>query len=132
MIILDSDVWIAFLNTQDSQHKKALKVFSQIEKSTDILVVPEYVVLEVVTVLRRLVSAKMASLFIKTLTQDKYIHVLPSNLKLFKSACSATYNTAQPKLSFTDITLLELSHKMSVTTFDRALARAITNKATTS
>lgn len=125
MTILDADVWIAYLNTEDSQHAKAVKVIGELEAKQEIIGVPEYVVLEVVTVVRRIAGATIATVFMATVAENALVRILPSDTSLFRSVCFAVYHARVPKLSFTDIALLRLAQKHRVITFDRALARAI-------
>lgn len=125
MTILDTNVWVAYLNTEDSQHGKATKVFDALEAKQEVVGVPEYVVLEVVTVVRRSAGAKTATVFMATLAENELVRILPSDASLFRSVCSAVYHGQVPKLSFADIALLRLAQEHRVLTFDRALARAI-------
>lgn len=129
MTILDADVWIAFLNTDDSQHAKAQKLFRHLDAEGVAIIVPEYVVLEVVTVLRRTADAEVATLFMKTISENERVRLLPVDLSLFKTVCAVVYSGELPKLSFTDLALLTLSRTERVYTFDRALARAIAYRA---
>ncbi|MBP9750121.1 MAG: PIN domain-containing protein [Candidatus Pacebacteria bacterium] len=125
MTILDADVWIAYLNTEDSQHAKAVKVFDELEAREEIVAVPEYVVLEVVTVVRRVAGATIATAFMQVVAENTFVQILPSDSALLRSVCFAVYHAQVPKLSFTDIALLRLAEKHRVITFDRVLARAI-------
>ena len=125
MTVLDADIWIAYLNTEDSQHAKAVKVFDEFAVRGEIIGVPEYVVLEVVTVVRRIAGATIATVFMATVAENSLVRILPSDTSLFRSVCFAVYHARAPKLSFTDIALLRLAEKYRVLTFDRVLARAI-------
>ena len=53
--ILDSNVWIAFLHKGDSQHKKAQRIFA---RQKEPIVIPEYVIIEVSSVLLQKASKK--------------------------------------------------------------------------
>jgi predicted nucleic acid-binding protein len=47
--LLDSNIWIARLNREDSQHAKALAVFQSLEEKASMIVLPEYIIVEVYT-----------------------------------------------------------------------------------
>ena len=47
MIILDSNIWIAYLNKNDNQHNKAVSFFDKIKEN---ILITEYIILEVATV----------------------------------------------------------------------------------
>ena len=50
-IIFDSNVWIGYFNTEDSTHSKAVAFFKKYNDHT--IVLTEYVLLEVATVLKQ-------------------------------------------------------------------------------
>ena len=119
-IILDSSIWVAFLHDTDSQHKQALAVFERIGNT---ITVPEYVVIEVATILKRRKKPDEAKRFVH--------RVLNENPQSFLHADSLIHETATlfrertDQLSFTDTALLALARSYQVITFDRDLQRAI-------
>jgi len=66
-IIFDSNVWIALFNENDVHHEKARKFFSE----NSVIYVPEYVILEITTVLQLRASKIKANLFAKMITTQQ-------------------------------------------------------------
>jgi predicted nucleic acid-binding protein len=125
MIVLDSSVWIAFLNKKDSQHNKAEKFLESIQSK---IIVPEYVILEVCSVLLAKVGKKTANLFLEIIMDNQDIEVLFSNKIFFLELVEYFKNILRKNLSFVDIALLYLSNSYEVATFDNKLKRAILNR----
>lgn len=119
-IILDSSVWIALFHKEDSQHEKAKKL---LEGNSTSVVVPEYVLLEVVTVLRNLKRHKEAERFMEEVLEDSGTF-LPAGTLAYEVA--RVLPREAKTLSFVDVALTLLSQKKyEVLTFDSVLARAI-------
>jgi predicted nucleic acid-binding protein len=119
-VVLDSCVWIAFLCKTDSQHSKANKLVATL--GADILV-PEYVLLEVATVLRQKKYNAEACVFVKKVIHDPGVF-LPAQNSVYDVAtlfCAENRRT----LSFVDVALLDLSAVYEIVTFDKKLASAI-------
>lgn len=119
-IILDSSVWVAFLHGKDSQHAKARGLLTGLP---DVLYVPEYVLVEVATILKRKKKDEEAKKFVRKTLVERPETFMPS--------AELAYQTMQlfirrdDGLSFTDTALLVLSRDYRIITFDRALARAL-------
>ena len=128
MTVLDSDIWIAFFNTNDSQHAKARRLLHTLELQQEEVGVHEYVILEVVTVLRRIASPKQAAAFVRAIAASTALRVLYSDPETVRDVCAVVYGRQHPKLSYTDLVLLRLSLIHSVHTFDRVLKREITSR----
>ena len=122
-VILDTNVWIAFLHEEDSQHVKAKRLLKDV---TAPVVVPEYVLLEVVTVLRNLRRHEEANRFTEQ-ALDYSGTFLPANTLAYEIA--EMLPNVPKHLSFTDTALLALARNYEVLTFDSALARAIKGRA---
>ncbi|NBD73714.1 PIN domain-containing protein [Patescibacteria group bacterium] len=122
-VVLDTNVWIAFLHEEDSQHAKAKRL---LKDATAPVVVPEYVLLEVVTVLRHLRRHEEANRFIEQVLDDSGTF-LPANALAYEVA--EMLPNVPKHLSCTDVALLALSRDYEVLTFDSALARAIKGRA---
>lgn len=121
MTILDTSVWIALFHKEDSQHKKALALTTKLKE----IVVPEYVILEVCTVLRAKAGGGVAEQFLEYALNSDNVTVLYSDSKLFGGTTKLFQHTHSKKLSFVDTALLYLSRTHDVVTFDKELARAI-------
>lgn len=124
MIILDSNIWIAYLNKADSTHQRALKIFQKTNVKG--ILITEYLLLEIATVLKQIRGYKFAQEFIQLLTDENISFVESKNfyaktLLLFQSL-------KENKLSFVDVSLLHLSQKYEVQTFDKNLRKVLTKK----
>jgi len=122
MIILDSNVWVSYLDKDDSQHKKAKKIFREI---SDIVVVPEYVIIEVCTVLLKKTCKETANNFIKIAFNNQNTEVLFFGEFIFNRFINNFKDIKNKKLSFIDTSLLYLSKSYQVVTFDKDLEKAI-------
>ncbi len=121
LTILDSNVWIAFFDKEDSTHERAVRIFKKLKVSE--LAITEYIVLEVATILKKYAGLDVANLFLFKLAQegitiieDKYL--LKETIKIFA-------NSARDNLSFVDCSLVYLFGKYKVTTFDKKLANKL-------
>lgn len=121
MIILDSNIWIAFLNTQDSQHLKAVKVFNSLDSN---IFITEYLIIEIATILSVKVNKRLANQFLDQIIKTKGIYLLKSEI-FFEKTLNLFQKVKNNKLSFIDISLFYLSSKYSIITFDSDLEKAI-------
>lgn len=118
-VIPDSNVWIAVFRKEDSQRQKAKRVFDELEGAE--IVVPEYVLIEVASILKLKGHEREARAFItKTLNSDRGF--LPAGLLAYETA--QLFCERHDKLSFIDTALVVLSREYRVITFDKALAKA--------
>ena len=81
MILLDSNIWIAFFNFDDSQHKNAKKVMLRVSKE---FAVSEYVIIEVCTVLTQKVNKQAANKFLDFIFRNTDIQILYSGVDFFR------------------------------------------------
>ncbi|MCD4706089.1 type II toxin-antitoxin system VapC family toxin [bacterium] len=123
MTILDSNVWIAFFNEMDNQHKKAEKVIKKLNNNQ--IVVPEYIVTEVASILRFKAGKEVSNDFIKSISDNDDIIILLSDEFFFNNVVDNFINLDGCKLSFIDIAILYLSKNYKVITFDKNLEKAI-------
>ncbi len=122
MTILDSNVWIALFNTQDSQHAKAKALQDTMEFP---ILLPEYVIIEVCTVLLQKTTKVQVEQFLDFATNSQDIELGLSYQEFFFDVVKTFRNYPSRELSFTDIALLVLSRSHTVVTFDGDLNRAI-------
>jgi predicted nucleic acid-binding protein len=125
MIILDSNIWIAYWSKNDTQHMKAEKVF---ENLNDRIVLPEYLVVEICSVLSLRVSKKMADKFLDFSLNNNETELLLSDEMLFSGSAEVFEKTKTGKLSFVDCSLVYLSNFYEVLTFDKLLQKEIGKK----
>ncbi len=122
MIIFDSNIWIGFYHDEDSLHEKAV---SLIKQTREPVCIPEYVLIEVCTVLTSRVNKQLADLFLDRIHISDNMMILPIDKYLFDSIRIFFRSHDFVKLSFTDVALLYLSTFHSIYTFDNKLALAI-------
>jgi len=122
MVILDSNIWIAFFNKADSQHAKAKKV---LQKNNNKLVITEYILLEVASVLCLRSKKLVADKFLEMATNNKDIEVLASSEIFLNKIVSEFFKHKTKYLSFVDISLVHLSGRYEIVTFDKKLDRVI-------
>ena len=121
LTILDSNVWIAFFDKEDSTHKKAVQVFKKLKVSE--LAVTEYIILEVASILKKYAGLDVANAFLSGLVDEQVTiiedeHLLKETVKIFA-------NSARNNLSFVDCSLVYLSGTYKVITFDKKLANKL-------
>ncbi len=119
-IIFDSNIWIGYFNDKDSLHDEA----TTIVESRNIVYVPEYIVLELVTVIKARASEKLANFYLDVLLHTNNIRIISSG-DLFSKTISVFQTLNDKHLSFVDMSLLALSRDYEVKTFDKKLASAI-------
>ncbi|TAL44217.1 MAG: PIN domain-containing protein [Methylovulum sp.] len=71
-IIFDSNVWIALFNENDAHHEQAQRLFSD----NPVIYVPEYVILEITTVLQLRASKLKANIFAKMVASTAGLEIL--------------------------------------------------------
>lgn len=125
-IVADSNLWIAMLNASDNLHKKAQQLFATFNEE---VIVPEYVVVEVCTVLKQKRRKALADIFIKKILENPDIQLSTSTPEFFGRVLTAFYRNDFHHLSFVDVSLLVLSQYYRVYTFDKKLATTIKKSA---
>ncbi|MBI3335788.1 MAG: type II toxin-antitoxin system VapC family toxin [Candidatus Portnoybacteria bacterium] len=122
MTILDANVWVAFFYKDDALHTKAEKIFQLCERP---VVMPEYVILEVSSVLSRKAGKKIADGFLELVMNSKDIEVLFSQDQFFIEVVEFFKRRPEENLSFVDAALLYLSKSYQIITFDKSLQKAM-------
>lgn len=118
MTILDSNVWIALFNERDSQHAKAQKVIPLIALP---VIMPEYIILEVCSVLVQKASKEVADRFLDRVCDNADIQILYCDEQQFNELCTLFRQSTHRKLSFIDSVLLHLAKEYLLITFDATL-----------
>ena len=121
MTILDSNVWIAYFNKNDSLHEKAVKIFSTVKN----IAITEYIVAETATVILNKADRKTANKFLEIILDNSDITILHSDKRFFEETARTFTEIISGKLSFIDISLLFLSKKYKIITFDEKLEKII-------
>jgi len=122
MIILDSNVWIALFHKEDTLQAKAHNLLENISSK---ILLPEYVLLEVCSVLKRLKRKQAANQFLDYVLDNRDIDCFHTSPSLLEETIKLFRTRSQDDLSFIDVSLLSLSRFHTIHTFDKKLASAI-------
>ncbi len=122
MIILDSSFLIAYHNTRDAHHPNAARVMPElIAGEWGKALLPEYVFLEVATVLLARRGLGVATKVTSTLLQAREVELVPCSALFFETL--ETFRSQPGRdLSFTDAAIVTLSRQRKipfVATFDQ-------------
>ena len=127
-VLFDSSIWAAYLNPLDSQHAKAEKVFNDAEQQSSVIILPEYIILEVCTVLMIRTGKEAADAFLQNIRDNRMISILHSTPAILEGVMARFVERADRHLSFVDVSLLLFSESYAVITFDKKLATEIQSK----
>ncbi len=130
MIILDSSFLVAFYNTNDQNHVKAVGLMKEIIAGKfGVVVISDYIFDEVVTVaLIKLKSLKEATRIGNSLLSA--VMVLTIDKSLFDSTWNRFKTQRSTHLSFTDCSILEMASKNDIdyiATFDKEFKKSYKN-----
>ena len=123
-IIFDTNVWIASLIENDSLHKKAASAIKNAYKENHIVCITEDIIAESISVFKRLKQVEKGKEFALTVWNNKDIEVIEKE-KYFEKTLSHFLSSDDDKLSFVDISLVVLSKKYEIVTFDKILKRKL-------
>ena len=126
MIIFDSNVWIAGYNKDDTLHEKAAELYFSLEKEP--IYVPEYIWIEVSTVLEQKASHQAGRGFLDVIEFGENIHMLYFTKEEAQEFVEFYRSSAPKGLSFVDSTLLLLSKSYRIYTFDAQLEKVIAKR----
>lgn len=124
-VIVDTNVLVALYNTKDSQHKKALKVFDTLSDLKARLVVSNYILLEIYTILSQRAGKKQALEFGGLVRKKKPFIVK----RIAKAADEGTWRIFEKvrnkNISFVDcsIMFLALEGNYEIVTFDEKIVK---------
>lgn len=121
-VIFDTNIWIGLLVNADSLHRKSVAMARG--NALMLKIVPEYILLETLTLLKKYTTTKEVQQSLDMFLQSETVEILPAVHSYDKTI--ALFQTLNDKhLSFVDTSLLALSHEYEVKTFDKKLATAI-------
>ena len=123
-IIFDTNIWVALFNQDDSSHSRA-RVFFETIANDQTIVLPEQVLVEVVTVLTRKSGKAFADRFVREVRNNLDVEFIFSDALFLSNTLDYFLAHVAAKLSFVDISLLMLAKTFQVVTFDQTLNRAI-------
>ena len=120
MTVLDSNVWIALFDKDDSLHARAQRMVSELKDS---IALPEYVILEVTTVLSQKAGKSFADSFLQKVCANRDIQIIASSKQFLDEVIELYLFQSRGGLSFVDYALLFLSRRMKILTFDNDLKK---------
>lgn len=127
MIVLDASFLIAHQNRRDIHHAAAAEAMNGIVAGQwGLALLPEYVFLEIVTVLMLRTTIRDAVNAGDVLLRAREVELVPSSA-VFLDTWRVFRGQPKPRLSFADASILvvaELRGAEAIATFDRNLARA--------
>lgn len=122
MIVLDSSFLVAYHNRRDVHHAAAAATMTKLVAGEwGPALLPEYVFLEVVTVLLARRGLDVAMRVATILLQARDVEFVPSS-DMFPDVMEAFRGQRQGRLSFADAAIVTVAHKRAarfVATFDR-------------
>ncbi len=121
-LILDTNVWIAYLEQSDSQHQKATNVFELIDQK---IWIPEYVLVEILNFLVIKIGKNRADEVLTMFFHNRDLEILWNSEEFRAQLLSFFVSNKIEKLSFVDQSLLFLSKKYRVVTFDKKLDKLL-------
>ena len=121
MIILDSNIWISLFVEYDSNHQKAKNIIKKLGNKK--VLITEYIILEVTTVILNKINREKAAGFLEYILNHNQIDLLQDD-KVFNQTVQK-FKEPLSDLSFVDISLLYLSKKYQIISFDKKLNNQI-------
>jgi predicted nucleic acid-binding protein len=125
MLIFDANVWIALLNVEDSQHEKAKMTYVEVEENQESILLPEYIILEVLNVLTCKAGKSKADTFLSKIFASDQIEIGYSSDDFLLRVIQTFLASDSNKLSFIDQSLLYLSQFHKVITFDKEILKRL-------
>lgn len=125
MVVLDSSIWIAYLNSNDLRHAKATDLYDSLK---DDILVPEYILSEICSVLASKKEKERANHFITIAENNEHIELLPSTPQFFSEVRTHFRGIQSSRLLFVDVALIVISRSFRVYTFDATLYRYLKNR----
>jgi len=118
--IIDSNIWIARFDKNDSTHEVALKVFESLNSQ---ILITQFIISEVSTILQFKLWKEYSNSFLNWILKSENIEIL-EEIESFELINFYTKNDFK-KLSFIDHSLLLLSKEFEIITFDKDLNKLI-------
>jgi uncharacterized protein len=127
-VFIDTNVFVALFNKDDSLHKKATEIWHDLREGNALLHTSYFVISETLTVLRLRAGKGTALKFGRTIfEQTKALHLIPTNEQRAKSAYEIFTDVPVKNFSFVDATIIATAHEqnLEVISFDKNLLKNI-------
>jgi predicted nucleic acid-binding protein len=126
-VIIDSNVWIGFRNNTDSLHTSAIEVMKKIEKEKTKIIITNFIIQEVFTILSLKSGQQYAIQCYDFLNDHEMIDDIDMNKDWMLAITHFIKNNQfSSQLSMTDISILYVAKTfgLDIISFDTALMRA--------
>ena len=121
-IFVDANFFVALFNPQDTLYKEAIAKSQTIQKEKPLLVISNYIFLEIVTVLSQRVNRKAAITLGKHLLEDKQVQIVHIDKHLNNSAWEIFKEIEKKNVGFVDcssLAVIEFEEIGKFLTFDQ-------------
>ncbi|MBI3335456.1 MAG: PIN domain-containing protein [Candidatus Portnoybacteria bacterium] len=127
-VFVDSNVFIALFNKDDSLHERAVKLWHSLRKRNYRVCVSNFVVSEVITVLSQRVGKEIAIEFAVTMYENerRETSIIYSSERIERKALEYIKSIPSKNFSFVDATIfaiLELYEMKNLASFDKVFRR---------
>lgn len=129
--LVDSSVWIAYFDKDDIHARAAQKTLEELNQNSATLLLTDYVIQEIITVLLYKNKPQLAERFMEYLDDEESTEIVSIDALLLKRTMEfAKLKKWRPKLSLTDWSLLFLANTLNLPlyTFDVQLDHACRKK----
>lgn len=123
--IVDANIWIAYFDITDSLSSRAKKHILDFETSRQPVLLTDFIIQEVVTVLLYKNMSKSVQQFMRYIHEQDYIEIVSIDTELWDNTIQFIEGRKfTPKLSLTDWSLLFLANTYNflLVTFDKQLS----------
>ena len=122
MILIDSNILIAYFNKRDKNHNSVVKIFKKFDKkNSDELIISDYIFNEIVTVTLLKKKDKITAIKAGNEVLKSRIRIIKVGNMLFSKAWNL-FKRSKLKMSFTDFTnlaIMDLLKIQDIATFDK-------------
>lgn len=129
LVFIDTNVLVSFYNRRDSLHKKALKVFKSLSSIKAKLIISNYVLLEVYTILSQKAGKKNAIEFGKLVRKEKPFFIKWVEEKDDEKIWEVFQKVKDKNVSYVDssVVAIVVSGDYGLCTFDQKLQKLTNN-----
>ena len=127
-IFVDSNVFIGFLNEDDALYKRALKLWDYLKKERYKVVVSNFIISEVVTVVSQRVDKKTAIEFAVTMyeNEEQEVSIIRSDERIELKTLDYLRRITSKNVSFVDasiLAILDICHIQKLASFDKVFQK---------
>ncbi len=120
-VIFDTNVWVASIISGDSLHQKSIEL---LKKYDSIIYLSEDIVSETITVLKRYGEIEKAKKFVELIYSNSDFGIITA-ADYYQDTLAYFLKSDDKHLSFVDMSLVVLSKKYKIESFDKELRRVL-------